>query len=90
MNFFFNRGKKRVIPRDLTFRLTQEGREKLQDYKGDDKSRVLMTLETEGSCDIEELSRASGVSKGRLEKLIPHLIRNGYIAPVGGVPSGVD
>lgn len=78
MRFFFGRGKRKV-PANASFRLTQEGREKLQDFSGDPKSQILVTLETQGTCDIDELSQHSGLSRGQVERIVPGLIRGGYI-----------
>ena len=82
---FFNRGKGKGIPPNATFRLTQEGREKLQEFGGDPKSRILTALETQGTSDIDEISQTSGVSKGKVEKLIPAMIKGGYIQYVSAV-----
>ena len=76
---FFNRGKGKGIPPNATFRLTQEGREKLQEFGGDPKSRILTALETQGTSDVNEISNTSGVSKGKVENLVPGMIRGGYI-----------
>ena len=84
---FFSRGKGKSIPPNATFRLTQEGREKLQDFGGDPKSRILVALETGGTSDIDEISKSSGVSRGQVEKFIPVLIRGSYIQYVGSVSS---
>lgn len=73
----FRRG--RNIPANATFRLTQEGREKLQDFKGDAKSRVLVALETEGTSTAGEIAASSGLSKGQVEGMLPRLTRGGYI-----------
>lgn len=73
------RSKGKTIPQNATFRLTQEGREKLQDFAGDPKSRVLVALETRGSSDIDEISASSGLSRGQVERLVPSLVRGGYI-----------
>lgn len=78
MPFFFGR-KGKGIPKNATFRLTQEGREKLQEFSGDPKSQILVALETRGSCDVEELSQASGLSRGQVERYIPSLANGGYI-----------
>lgn len=78
MGFFFGRNKKK-IPANATFRLTQEGREKLQEFSGDPKSQILTALETRGTSDIEEMSNASGLSRGQVERLVPQMIRGGYI-----------
>ena len=71
--------KNRNVPANATFRLTQEGREKLQDFKGDAKSRVLVSLEAEGTSTPGEIASASGLSRGQVERLIPSLVRGGYI-----------
>ena len=84
---FFNRGKGKGIPPNATFRLTQEGREKLQEFGGDPKSRILTALETQGTSDIAEISQTSGVSKGKVEKLVPAMIKGGYIQYVSAVSS---
>lgn len=78
MGFFFGR-KERSIPRDAAFRLTQEGREKLQEFSGDPKSRILVALETHGTSDIDEIAQASGLNRGQVERFIPSLTRGGYI-----------
>ncbi len=78
MNLFFGR-KGKNIPPNATFRLTQEGREKVQEFGSDPKSRILVALETRGSSDIDEISNASGVKRGQVEKLIPAMLRGGYI-----------
>jgi len=82
---FFNRSKGKGIPPNATFRLTQEGREKLQEFGGDDKSRILTALETRGTSDVDEISQASGVSKGKVERLVPGMIRGGYIQYVSAI-----
>lgn len=73
------RNRSKIIPPNASFRLTQEGREKLQEFGGDPKSRVLVALETEGTSNIEEISQTSGLSKGQVERIVPALIRGGYI-----------
>lgn len=78
MGFLFNR-KKSAIPQNATFRITQNGEDKLQEFNGDPKHQVLMALETRGSMDVEEISSASGLNKGAVERLVPALVRGGYI-----------
>ncbi len=84
---FFNRGKGKGIPPNATFRLTQEGRGKAQEFGGDSKSRILVALETRGTSDIDEICQASGVSKGQVEKLVPGMLRGGYIQYVSAESS---
>lgn len=78
----FRRNKN--VPANATFRLTQEGRDKLQDFRGDAKSRVLVALETEGTSNVGEIATTSGLSKGRVERLVPSLVRGGYIQYISG------
>ena len=75
------------IPQNASFRLTQVGREKLQDFRGDSKSRILVALETEGTSSVAEIASASGLSKGKVEAMIPSMIRGGYIQYVSSVSS---
>lgn len=82
MSFFF--GRKTRIPPNAAFRLTQEGREKLQEFSGDPKSRILVALETHGSSDISEIANASGLNRGQVERFIPILVRGGYISYISG------
>ena len=79
MGFFFGRGKGKGIPANATFRITQEGREKLQEFSGDSKSQILMTLETRGTSDIKEIADASRLSMGKVEREIKLLSAGGYI-----------
>jgi len=78
---FFGRfkGKSDAIPANATFRLTQSGQEKLQEFSGDPKSRVLVALETRGTSDIDEIAQASGLSRGQVERMVPILVRGRYI-----------
>lgn len=85
MSFFFGRDKGKRIPANATFRLTQVGREKLQEFSGDPKSQILIALETRGTSDIAEISQASGLSRGQVERLIPIMIRGGSVQYAGGV-----
>ncbi len=82
MSFLFgNRNKSggSRIPANATFRLTQEGREKLQEFKGDAPSQILVTLETRGTSDADEISAASGLRKGEVDRHLLKLIKGGYV-----------
>jgi len=79
MSFLFNRHKGSGIPRNATFRLTQEGREKLQEFAGNPKDRILMSLETRGTSDLDEIAEASGLSRGQVERFIKPLVAGQYI-----------
>ena len=78
----------RNIPPNATFRLTQEGKEKLQEFGGDPKSRVLVALETRGTSDIDDIAQASGLSRGQVERLIPSMVRGQYIQYVSASMEG--
>ena len=90
MPFFFGRGKGKNIPKNATFRLTQEGREKLQEFSGDSKSQILVALETHGSSDVDEISSSSGLSRGQVERFIPVLVKGGYIQYISSAGMGSD
>lgn len=84
------RGRSKTILANATFQITQEGKEKLQEFGGDPKSRVLVALETRGTSDIDEITQASGVSRGQIERLIPALVRGGYIRYVSAAATSDD
>jgi hypothetical protein len=93
MGFFFDRvfKGKSVIPNGAAFRLTEQGRERLQEFSGDPKSRILVALETRGTSDIDDICQASGLSKGQIERFIPVLLKGGYVQYVtGGGGGGLD
>jgi DNA-binding MarR family transcriptional regulator len=83
-------GRKSAIPRNATFRLTQEGKEKIQTYTGTPQARILVALETQGSSsDVDELAGTGGLSNGQVEKNVLALIQKGYVQRVGaGMSSG--
>ena len=92
MPYLFDRFRKgsKAIPATATFRLTEQGRDKLQEFSGDPKSRILVALETRGTSDINEISQASGLSKGQVERMIPSMVRGGYIQYVSAAMGGGD
>ncbi len=67
------------IPQSATFTLTEVGKGKAEEYTGDTRSRILMALDSNGASNAEEISRASRLSKGTVERAIPSLISGGYI-----------
>ena len=75
---------KSVLPKNATYRLTQEGKEKLMSYSGTPQARILAALETQGTSDRDEIASASGMSRGSVEKNVLVLIQKGYISRVGG------
>ena len=89
MSFFFGR-KGKGIPQNATFRLTEQGREKLQEFSGDPKSQILVALETRGTSDLDEIAQASQLSKGQVERFISPLVRGGYIQYVGAMSSAEE
>ena len=84
MTMFFNRGSHPSLKQG-SFRLTEEGRAKLQAcFDSTPGGRILVALETSGSSlDLREISQASGVSVGQAERLLAPLIRKGYVTPLG-------
>lgn len=82
MSFLFgSRGK---MPRNATFRITQEGEERLGRYAGSPEDRVLMALQTKGSSTVDEIASALGMSRGAVERAISNLMSGEYIQPIGG------
>jgi hypothetical protein len=82
------KGGGRSIPSGAVFRLTESGRDKLQEFGGDPKSLVLVALETRGTSSVEEISLASGVKRGQVERLIPTMVKAGYIQYVSSTSGG--
>lgn len=72
------------IPREATFVLTQLGESKADNYTGDERTRLLLVLRTNGASNTDEISRLAKISKGKVEKMIPILIKGGYIQPIKG------
>lgn len=77
-----DRIKRGGISANASFRITQEGKEKLLQYGGDPKSRVLQGLESNGSGNISDIAQTSGLSRGQVERILPSLIGGGYIQPI--------
>lgn len=71
------------LPKNATFRLTQEGREKLQSYTGTPQARILAALETCGTSDRDEIASAAGMSRGSVERNVLALLQKGYVQRVG-------
>ena len=79
----FGLSKGSVLPRNATFRLTQEGMEKLQTYTGTPQARILVALQTCGTSDRDELASATGMSRGSIERNVLVLLQKGYVQRVG-------
>ena len=95
MGFFFDRlfhGKGAAhLPSNAALVITEQGKDKLQEYGGDPKGRILLALETRGSSDVTEISSASGLSRGEVERMVPVLLKSGYVRFVtsGAVAEGI-
>ena len=74
----FGKGTKRIPP-NASFTITQNGTAKLQEFDGDPSQAILCALETRGSCNLDEICAASGLSRTQVEKQIPALAKGGYI-----------
>ena len=88
MDFLLGRNKP-TINRNTMFRITEAGKARLTDNfsDGDPHTRILIALETRGSSNIVDLSRATGVTVGRLEREMSKLVNNGYV--ISGVNDNV-
>lgn len=89
MGILFGREHNKSIPPNATFRITQQGTDKLQEFTGDSKTQILMALETGGTSDIAEISQRCGMGKGKVERFIPALIRGGYVQYVSANSVGM-
>lgn len=78
------------LPEGTSIVITEQGKEKLQEYGGDDRGRILLILETRGSLDSGEISKACGIGRKRVEQLIPALLRGGYVRFVTSGSVGDD
>ena len=84
MSFLFDRNKGRNLLRSTSFRITQEGTAKVQgSFPTDPKGRILLALEMEGSLNINEVAKVSGLNPGQVERLIGSLESNGYVQRIG-------
>jgi len=81
------RGEDKGIPVNASFRITEQGRDKLQEFSGNATSRILVALETRGTSTINEISAASGVGRGQVERLVPKLITAGHVQYASSVTS---
>lgn len=86
----FGIGGKAILPKNAVYRLTQEGREKLQSYTGTPQARILAALETCGTSDRDEIANASGMSRGSVERNMIALLQKGYVQRVGGAGFSAD
>ena len=82
---FLDRNNRRPSLKQSAFRLTEEGRQKLQmSFDGSETSRILIALECESSSmDLDDLSVATRIPRGRLEAVLPGMARRGYIQMSG-------
>lgn len=90
MSIFSFGSKKKSFPANASFRITQSGTDKVQDYAGDNRSRILATLQSRGTSDIEEISMACGMSRGQVEKTMPALLNSGYVQLAGSYGSSSE
>jgi len=73
------KGTPRNIPQNATFRITQLGSDRLLEFSGDNRSKILVALETRGSSTIGDIAQESRLSRGTVERVIPALVRSGYV-----------
>lgn len=73
------------VPRFATFRVTEEGAQKIRSGNYSAPVRVLIALQTEGSANVEEISKMAGLGRGQVERLIVRLTQAGYVMRVGGM-----
>ena len=85
----FNRSERRPSLKQAAFRLTEEGKAKLESFDGSVGNRILVALEcASSSLDLDDLSSATGIPRGRLEAILPGMLRRGYIQLSGSGQGG--
>lgn len=82
----FRRRGRVTIPPNATFRLTQEGSDKIRDGNQSPQMRALIAIQTIGSsADVQEVASHAGMSRGAAEHAMIALAQKGYIQRVGAV-----
>lgn len=72
------------LPKNATFRITQEGSDKIRDGVMTAQMRVLIAIQTIGSsADLNEIAMHSGLGRGHTERVVVQLIQKGYVQRVG-------
>lgn len=81
MGFFDRvfRGERTHLSPNTAVLITERGRAELAESGGDDRSRILLALETRGSSDLRRISGATGLSEGQIERTLAGLLRNGLV-----------
>lgn len=82
-SFRHNRSS-RGLPHNAMFRVTQEGKEKATQCRGDARSQILVALETNGTSTAEEISQSIGLSRGQVERELRSMMPV-YVQVAGGV-----
>lgn len=88
MKRFFPFTSRDTIPSWQTFTITELGRDQLDRYTGDAKSRIIMAINGTGAANTAEIARAAKLPKGYVERSLPSLINGGYVKPVRGESGG--
>jgi predicted ArsR family transcriptional regulator len=83
MGFLFDRGNK--VSRNAVFSLTEQGRTKAQEFKGDPTSQILVALETSGSLNTDEIAKETGLTRGNIERHLTYMQKNGFVVTGGGM-----
>jgi len=78
MDSFSGRGRPE-IDRQGSFRLSEQGREKLTNFDGSSGMQIMAALETGGSMDLDELRRTTKLGGAGLERVLVSLMRKGYV-----------
>lgn len=72
-------GNKKVIPSSARFRITEEGRDELQEFDGTARKRILLALETHGSSNVDTIANIGRVPRGSVERLLPSMVKQGCV-----------
>lgn len=75
---FLTRDNHHISSHDA-FSITEQGKDKLQEFNGDPGFQVLAALESHGSAFVDEITRYTGLSGSQVEKWVKRLQHGGYI-----------
>lgn len=72
------------IPNSRTFTLTQLGKKEAEDFGGDTVTRVLVSIEELGACNIQQICGQSGMSRNKVEGALSRALKQGKVHSIKG------
>ena len=68
-----------TVPQNTTFRLTEKGRAKLQEFGPGNEGAILYALEVGGTSNAKDIAASSGFDVARVGRMLLPLKRAGYV-----------